>query len=163
MKMIKKLFFAAALCLSATAVQAQSTPHALGIHAGGSSLDLEYQYHLSRQSFLDFTAGVFDLGDGFVVSGTYNRVLKAWNWTPDFATWKFWGGLGATVGGIDAGKYDGFMAGPTGVLGFGFTLKEVPITIGLDYRPTLLLVFGDGVDIASAGFRNLGVTLTYRF
>ena len=48
-------------------------------------------------------------------------------------------------------------------LGFGFQLKDVPLTFGVDYRPMVAFNFGDGDAIIDKGFRNIGVTLTYHF
>lgn len=144
--------------------QAQKTRHAIGIHAGGSTIDLEYQYHFQKRNFLDVTAGVFDLGDGFALQGVYNWNIKEWgSWTPNFATWKLWGGVGAGAGVYDHGKYDGAFIGPVGTLGFGFTVKNVPLTIGLDYRPMVAFNLGDGDALIDRGFRNFGLTMTYRF
>lgn len=50
-----------------------------------------------------------------------------------------------------------------GTLGFGFTLKDVPLTLGVDYRPMVAINFGHGDALIDRGFRNIGVTLTYRF
>jgi len=161
---MKKLFLAAMLAVTGLAAHAQRTPHAVGAHFGGSTLDLEYQYHFSKRNFLDVTAGVFDLGDGFTAQATYNWNLKQWpGWTPRFATWKVWGGLGGGIGFYDHDDRDGMMVGPVGTLGFGFTLKDLPLTFGLDYRPMVAFVVGDGFDVLDSGFKNLGVTVTYRF
>ena len=58
---------------------------------------------------------------------------------------------------------DDFFLGPVGTLGFGFTLKDIPLTLGLDYRPMIAINVGDDCKIIDSGFKNLGVTLTYRF
>lgn len=156
--------------LSLTAAMAQRTPHAFGAHFGGSTLDLEYQYHFNQKNFLDVTAGVFDLDDGFCGQAVYNWNIKQWaNWTPNFATWKFWGGFGGGIGfydGCDNDHHDcgdGMFFGPVGTLGFGFTLKSVPLTLGLDYRPMIAFNVGDDFDILDKGFRNIGFTMTFRF
>ncbi len=112
------------------------------------------------------TVGAFDLDKGFCGQAVYDWNIKEWSdWTPDFATWKFWGGFGGGVGIFDAGgdsKAELFL-GPVGVLGFGFTPKLIPLTIGVDYRPMIALNVGDSFRIIDAGFRNFGVTMTYRF
>lgn len=164
---MKKFFLILTIALLAIGgtAQAQRSAHAFGAHFGGSTIDLEYQNHRSQQSFLDITAGVFDLDKGFCGQMTFNRYFRQWaNWTPDFATWKFWGGLGGGLGFYDA-KHgdDGFFFGPVAVLGFGFTLKDAPLTFGIDYRPMVAFNVGDDFSILDRGFRNLGVTLTYRF
>lgn len=161
---MKKLLLILTICLISLPVLAQRTPHAIGLHLGGSTMDVEYQYHFNNKNFLDVTAGLFDLDKGFTAQGIYNWNIKQWtDWTPDFATWKFWGGFGAGVGFYDHEDHDGFMLGPVGTLGFGFTLKSVPLTFGLDYRPMVAIVVGDHSDIVDAGFRNIGFTMTYRF
>ena len=58
---MKKLLFALIIALGAINAQAQKTSHAIGAHFGGSTIDLEYQYHFSQRNFLDVTAGVFNL------------------------------------------------------------------------------------------------------
>lgn len=161
-KLILALLMACALPLGALA---QRTPHAIGAHFGGSTIDLEYQYHFNKRNFLDVTAGIFNLDDGFSAQVVYNWNIRQWpDWTPRFATWKFWGGFGGGIGFYDAGDGgDGFFLGPVGTLGFGFTLKDIPLTLGLDYRPMVAINFGDDCNIINAGFRNIGLTLTYRF
>ena len=162
---MKKLLLAALLAAFSVCASAQKTNHALGIHFGGSTADIEYQYHFSKQNFLDVTVGLFDLDKGFVAQGLYNWNIKQWtDWTPKFATWKFWGGFGAGIGYFDNdGGDDCLMLGPVGTLGFGFTLKAIPLTFGIDYRPMVAFTLCDDFDIEDTGFKNLGVTLTYRF
>ena len=160
---MKKTLLTALLGLTSLCAGAQSSPHALGVHFGASTLDIEYQYQFSQKNFLDVTAGIFDLDDGFVAQGIYNWNIKEWNWTPSFGVWKFWGGVGGGLGYYDHHNHNGMLLGPVGTLGFGFTLRDVPLTVGIDYRPWVAFVIGDDFDIVDKGFRNLGLTLTYRF
>lgn len=161
---MRKFLFTLIVCLASLTAQAQSTPHAIGIHFGGSTSDLEYQYHFNKKNFFDLTAGLFNLDEGFAFQGVYNWNIRQWpDWTPDFATWKFWGGFGAGIGYYDHQEHDGLFLGPVGTLGFGFTLKDIPLTFGVDYRPMVAFNLGDDLDIIDRGFRNIGVTLTYRF
>ena len=158
-KYILTIFFA----LTALVASAQRTNHALGFHMGGSTIDLEYQYHFNGKNFLDVTAGVFDLDAGFLAQGVYNWNIQKWgNWTPNFATWKLWGGVGGGIGFIDDSD-SGLLLGPVGTLGFGFTLKNAPLTIGIDYRPMVAFAIGDDSGIVNSGFRNIGLTMTFRF
>ena len=55
------------------------------------------------------------------------------------------------------------MFGPVGTVGFGFTPKKLPLTVGVDYRPMVAFVLGDEFDVLSTGFYNFGLTVTYRF
>ncbi|MDO4930809.1 MAG: hypothetical protein Q4E59_06725 [Bacteroidales bacterium] len=162
---MKKIIMAALMTFAfALGSHAQSTPHAIGVHLGGSTMDLEYQYHFNNKNFLDVTAGVFDLNDGFCFQAVYNWNIKQWaDWTPNFATWKFWGGVGAGLGFYDADSDDGLFVGPVGTLGFGFTVKDFPLTIGIDYRPMIALNIGDNFGLIDSGFKNFGLTMTYRF
>ena len=161
---MKKVLFSLLFVLCATAAYAQRTPHAIGIHFGGSTEDIEYQYHFNKQNFLDITVGFFDFDKGFSAQGLYNYNLKSWtDWTPGVATWKFWGGYGVGVGVYDDHDNTDLFLGPVGTLGFGLTFTDVPITLGVDYRPMVALNLGDGCRILNQGFHNIGLTLTYRF
>ena len=59
--MTKKLFLAVLLCMTAMTMSAQRTKHALGLHLGGATIDVEYQYHMSDKNFIDVTAGLLAL------------------------------------------------------------------------------------------------------
>lgn len=161
---MKRLLLVSLFAALAFAARAQYTPHAAGVHFGGSTIDLEYQYHFSDKNFLDVTAGIFDLGDGFSAQAVYDWNIKQWaDWTPNFATWKFWGGVGGGIGFYDHDNHDGLLLGPVGTLGFGFTVNDFPLTIGVDYRPMVGMVIGDDFDIIDSGFKNIGLTATYHF
>lgn len=162
--LMKKFLLLSLLALGGLTASAQRTPHAIGFHVGGATVDFEYQYHFSQRNFLDVTAGVFDLGDGGMFQGTYNwNVWRSKDWTPNFAQWKFWAGFGGGVGFYDYDHNSGALLGPVGVMGFGFTVREVPLTVGIDYRPMIAMQLGDDSGLNAVGFRNIGLTLTYRF
>ena len=161
---MKKYVLTLLITLAAMPLLAQRTPHALGVHLGGSTLDIEYQYHFNKKNFVDVTLGVFGIDDGFLAQGTYNWNIKEFaDWTPDFATWKVWAGAGVGIGGYDTHDYSGLMLGPVGDLGFGFTINDVPITLGIDYRPMVAIALGTHSGLVDNGFFNLGFTATYRF
>ena len=162
---MKKFILMLMVVFAGLTANAQRTPHAFGAHFGGSTIDLEYQYHFSKKNFLDVTAGVFDLDDGFALQARVQLEHQAAEQrTPRFGTWKFWGGFGGGIGFYDCcDHHDGMFFGPVGTLGFGFTLKAVPLTFGLDYRPMVAFNVGDDFNIIDRGFRNIGVTLTFRF
>ena len=161
---MKKILFTLVLAFATSFAFAQRTPHAIGAHIGGSTIDFEYQYHFDSANFIDATVGIFDLGDGFVAQGVYNWNIKQWgDWTPSFGTWKLWGGVGVGVGFYDDDEGDGCLLGPVGNLGFGFTLKSCPLTVGIDYRPMVAFNLGNDGDLVNSGFWNFGLTVTYRF
>jgi hypothetical protein len=120
------------------------------------------------------------------LTGLYNWRLFNWDWTPQAGTWFFDAGVGASVGG--ARQYAYF--GATGMARFGFKFRNVPISLSIDYSPTLGLDFvygvgggnydGDSVGYApvetrsaankrtyvgfhEAGLWNTGLTFTYTF
>ena len=161
---MKKYVLTLLITLAALPLLAQRTPHALGVHLGGSTFDVEYQYHFNKKNFFDITVGAFDIKYGFMIHATYNWTIKAFeDWTPDFATWKVWGGVGVGIGAYDTPDRSGLVLGPTGDLGFGFTFNAVPITLGVDYRPMVAIALGSHSGLINKGFYNLGVTATYRF
>ena len=161
---MKKYVLTLLITLAAMPLLAQRTPHALGVHLGGSTFDVEYQYHFNKKNFFDITVGAFDIKYGFMIQGTYNWTIKEFeDWTPDFATWKVWGGVGVGIGAYDTPDRSGLVLGPTGDLGFGFTFNAVPITLGVDYRPMVAIALGSHSGLINKGFYNLGITATYRF
>ena len=160
---MKKFAIVSLLLCSTLHLNAQRTPHAIGFHFGGSTIDFIYQYHFSNKNFLDISAGVFDLDDGFLAQGVYNWNIQEWsNWTPRFGTWKFWGGFGGGIGFYDDDE-EGLLIGPVGNLGFGFTLKNCPLSLGVDYRPMVAFATGNDAGLIDKGFRNIGLSLTFRF
>ena len=162
--MMKKSILTLVFAFVALMMNAQNTPHAIGLHIGGSTIDVEYQYHFNNKNFVDVTAGVFDLDEGFLAQGVYDWNIKQWgNWTPNFGTWNLWGGVGAGLGFFNGDEEDGFMLGPVGHLGFGFTLKRCPFSLGVDYRPMVAFVVGNNSGLVNSGFWNLGLSMTYRF
>ena len=161
---MKKYVLTLLITLAAMPLLAQRTPHALGVHLGGSTLDIEYQYHFNKKNFVDVTVGSFDVPHGFMIQGTYNWNLKEFeDWSPNFATWKVWAGAGVGIGGYGTHDYSGLMLGPVGDLRFGFTINSVPITLGIDYRPMVAIALGTHSGLVDNGFFNLGITATYRF
>ena len=161
---MKKHLFTLVVALLAVAANAQRTPHAIGVHIGGSTVDFEYQYHFNNKNFVDATVGVFDFDDGFLAQGIYNWNIKQWgNWTPRFGTWKLWGGVGAGLGFVSEELENQFLLGPVGTLGFGFTLKKCPFSVGVDYRPMVAFAIGHNGGLEDRGFRNIGLSLTYHF
>lgn len=161
---MKKLFFVLFLGVLPLMMKGQSTPHALGFHVGGSTIDLEYQYHYNKKNFLDLNLGVFDLSHGFYGSGIYNWNLVRWSdWTPELGVWKLYAGVGGAFGYTTYRDYDGVFAGVVGTIGFGVTLKPAPLTFAVDYRPMIALALGNHSGILTPGFWNIGLSMTYRF
>ncbi|MDE7379308.1 MAG: hypothetical protein K2N13_10200 [Paraprevotella sp.] len=146
------------LCLGVSGMLCARQKHAVGIHCGSMTFDIEYQYRFNEKNFLSATAGLFSDGEGIVAQGTYNWNIREWkDWTPHFATWKFWAGVGGGLGVY--GEY--ICVGPAGTLGFGFVTKKVPLYCGVDLRPMLTLAVGDGIGCFNVG--NIGLTLGYCF
>jgi hypothetical protein len=155
---MKKFILAMVLCVASMGAFAQKTPHAVGLYLGGN-IDLAYQYHFNNKNFVDATLGCFSY-NGVAASATYNWNIQEWSdWTPNFGTWKLWGGVGAGLGAF----HKAFILGPVGQLGFGFTLKAAPVTIGVNYRPMITFGFGGDKHFHANGFYNGGLSVVYRF
>lgn len=159
---LKSVVAAIALASASLTAGAQSTPHSFGLHFGGSTIDLEYQYHFSNKNFVDATAGAFMIDNGLDVTATYNWELDRFGDSPK-VYWKWWAGVGAGLGVTTYDDYDGFYVGPAGNLGIGFTGKRVPFTFGVDYRPMFALATGDKTGLLTPLLWNFGLTLTYQF
>ncbi len=146
---MKKMLLTAIFAVMATAGSfAQRTPHAIGVHFGGSTMDFEYQYHFNKKNFLDVTAGIFDLDKGFCATAVYNWNIRQWpNWTPRFATWKFWGGFGGGFDFGDLGDIFGDIFGG-GFGGFGGSARQANPNAprkGQDIRVRITLSFDEAV------------------
>lgn len=155
---MKKFILAMVLCVASMGAFAQKTPHAVGLYIGYND-GLIYQYHFNNKNFVDATVDFFNL-KGVTASATYNWNIQEWSdWTPNFGTWKLWGGVGAGLGAYDKA----FVVGPMGQLGFGFTLKAAPVTIGINYRPMIAFKFGGDEFFHAGGLGGGGLSVVYRF
>ena len=77
------------------------------------------------------------------------------NWTPSAGNWFLQAGVGGAVGILK----DNFNLGVAGDVAFGIHFSGAPITLAVDYRPTVFLFNDSWGD----GFGSFGLSCTFRF
>ena len=127
------------LVVSLFSLQAFAQPKAVGgefaagVRLGGTTALTLKKYSGHNNSALEFLAGWnFDNSlDGFNISGMWEKLA------PLTASRK----LNAEFGfGATAVFGDKFYFGPSGIVGFDWRLKAVPITMSFDWMPTWIVV-----------------------
>lgn len=150
---MKKFLLLVAAVLITTVSFAQSTKHALGLRLG-NGVELQYEYNFSQKNFLKADLGLNGFGGGFFASATYNWNCFEWDWTPNVGKWYLSAGVGASVG-----AWGGFQLGVSGDVAFGMKFKGAPITLALDYRPTVYLLH----NAWGAGWGGICLSCVYNF
>ena len=79
---MKKMLLTAIFAVMATAGSfAQRTPHAIGVHFGGSTMDFEYQYHFNKKNFhKKYCIPNLFIGDGNGIRPNVYGVLYKYQW-----------------------------------------------------------------------------------
>ena len=150
---MKKLILAAVFCMLAATTFAQS--NGLGIRAG-SGAELQYERYFGSGDVLKVNAGLFDFDGNFFGTVIYDWECFNWaNWTPSAGNWFFQAGVGGAVGILK----DNFNLGVAGDVAFGIHFSGAPITLAVDYRPTVFLFNDSWGD----GFGSFGLSCTFRF
>ncbi|GEM_PF-336036 len=159
------------LSLLSLTCSAQQPRHALGVHIGLLTADLEYQCSVNENDFFDATAGLCLPLDGVHFSATYNWDICHWGSTrADGRAWSFWGGIGL-AGGYNPGwtglgsfwDEEGGYIGPAGNLGIKYTCAHVPMSVGFDYRPMIAGVVSYDPAILVCGLINFGLSVSVHF
>ena len=181
---MKKVLLALVAVLLVTSVSAQEW--SVGARAG-SGFQAVGQYSLNQENYVEARFGLNLVpGAAADLTGLYNWRLFNWDWTPKAGTWFFDAGVGASVGGAKGYAYFGV----TGMARFGFKFRNVPISLSIDWSPTIgpdfvygvggANYYGDEVGYAPvetrsaagkrtyvgyhmAGLWNTGLTFTYTF
>ena len=157
---MRKLILATIFCLFATTSFAQS--NALGLRAG-SGAELQYEHLFSSGNALKVNAGLFDFDGNFFGTVIYNWELCNWgNWTPNAGNWFLQAGVGGAVGMFDfdaEGDGSALNVGVSGDVAFGIHFSGAPITLAIDYRPTVFLLN----DSWSHGFGSYGLSCVFHF
>jgi hypothetical protein len=138
------IIFILAICLIG-AVNAQDYKTGLGIRAG-NSLGFTIKHFQSSKAALE---GLFTTRwEGFDLTGLYEVHGRAFD--VDGLKWYYGGGL--HIGFYDGNNADWGEPGMTytvvgldGILGIEYTFSEVPICLGLDWKPELNLIGYTGV------------------
>ncbi len=118
---------------------------AIGARIGGSSGITFKKYSANAHSAFEFiSAWSFDdVLDGFTITGLWERLA------PLNAN----GQLSAEFGfGATAIWGDKFYFGPSGIIGFDWRLKKVPVTMSVDWLPTWIIVGTSRFNAINAGF-----------
>jgi hypothetical protein len=149
---MKKVFIAFAtlvLCFVLTETFAQRKnvggEAAVGVRLGGSSGITFKKYSSNAHSAFEFIgAWSFDDElDGFTITGLWEKLA------PLNAN----GQLSAEFGfGATAIFGDKFYFGPSGIIGFDWRLKKVPVTMSVDWLPTWIIVGTSRFNAINAGF-----------
>lgn len=155
---MKKFLLVAVVSLLATGAYAQNWKAGLRL---GSSVQAVAMYDYSSECYLEGRAGL-----GYISGLTADiSVLNNWkvaemNWTPSAGIWNFDAGVGVNAGFGPHWIY----AGVAGMARLSFTFAKAPITLGIDWTPSLGPVIADNtVRFGLIGFYNGGLTVTYNF
>ena len=150
---MKKLILAVVFCMLAATTFAQN--NGLGIRAG-SGVELQYERYFDSGNVLKVNGGLFDFDGNFFGTAIYDWEVCNWaNWTPNAGDWFLQAGVGGAIG---LWK-DDLNLGVAGNVAFGIHFSGAPITLAVDYRPTVFLLN----DRIGDGFGNFGLSCTFRF
>ena len=151
---MKKFLLAIVAVLCVSAVSAQQYQNSIGLRLGYGA-ELQYERHFSAENYLEANLGLYGFGNHFDLNATYNWNLCEWDWTPSAGKWFLSAGVGASA--VLAPKY--FNVGVAGDVAFGIHFSGAPITLALDYRPTVLFLN----DAWGNGFGNWGLSCVFHF
>ena len=154
---MKKLILAAIFCLFAATSFAQD--NALGLRIG-SGAELQYEHVFGSRNLLKANVGLFDFDGSFFGTCIYDWEVYNWaNWTPNAGNWFLQAGVGGALGIYNNGENAKFDLGVAGNVAFGIHFSGVPITLAVDYRPTILLLN----DNLGGGFLSGGLSCVFHF
>ena len=149
---MKKLLLVLVAMLFVAGVSAQQYKNSVGLRVG-YGVEAQYERHFSTKNYLEANLGLYGF-NSFNVNATYNWNLCEWNWTPSAGKWFLSAGVGGSIAAWGGGYFN---IGATGDVAFGIRFKK-PVTLSLDYRPTIYFLRNWG-----AGFAGVGLTCTYNF
>ena len=154
---MKKLILAVALTIFAATTFAQN--NALGLRVGsGAEIQSEHMY--TTGNVLKANVGLFDFNGSFFGTCVYNWECFRWtDWTPKAGNWFLQAGVGGALGIYKKKENSDFNLGITGDVAFGIHFKGAPLTLAVDYRPTLFLLN----DSFGNGFGSIGLSCVFRF
>ena len=154
---MKKLILEAIFCLFAATSFAQN--NALGLRVG-SGAELQYERFLNSGNVLKVNCGLFDFDGSFFGTVVHNWEVCNWgNWTPNAGDWFLQAGVGGALGIFNGGESSDFNIGVAGDVAFGIHFSGAPITLAVDYRPTLFILN----DSLGKGFGSFGLSCVFHF
>jgi len=136
------------LALSSTDLKAQPYDHSVGIRAGYSSGITYKGFRLHRMGA--YEADILYNRHGFNISALYAHHMEP------FRNERF---LFYAGGGAFGGEWDEeFSVGVLAVAGMEYTIRDLPLNFGLDWRPMLNIYRNSATD-----FLDFGICIRYRF
>lgn len=154
----KKFLLVIAVSLLTTGAFAQNWKAGLRL---GSSVQAVAMYDYSDKCYVEGRAGL-----GYISGLTADiTLLNNWkiaemNWTPKAGIWNFDAGVGVNAGFGPSWIY----AGVAGMARLSFTFAKAPVTLGIDWTPSLgPEIVGNTARFGFIGFYNGGLTVTYNF
>jgi hypothetical protein len=152
---MKKFLLSMVALLCVVGASAQDYKNSIGLRLGYGA-ELQYEHHFSSKNYLEANLGLEGFDGVLDVNATYNWNCFEWDWTPSAGKWFLSAGVGASA--AFAQKY--FNLGVTGDVAFGIRFSKTPITLNVDYRPTIYFINFDAI---GRGFASFGLTCTYNF
>ena len=150
---MKKLILATIFCLFAVASFAQK--NALGLRAGAGT-ELQYERFLNSGNVLKVNAGMFDFDGSFFGTVVHNWEILNWGGSDN---WFLQLGVGGSVGLYNNGESGDINVGVSGNAAVGYRIAGAPISLAVDYRPTVLFLH----DAWGKGFGNWGLSCVFHF
>ncbi|MBO5893073.1 MAG: hypothetical protein J6Q31_02265 [Alistipes sp.] len=154
---MKKLILAAIFCLFAVTTFAQN--NALGLRIG-SGAELQYDHTFGSGNVLKTNVGLFDFNGSLFGTCIYDWEVCNWaDWTPDAGNWFLQAGVGGAVGIVKTENVSDFNIGVAGNVAFGIHFCDAPVTLAIDYRPTIFLLNNSW----GSGFGSAGLSCVVHF
>lgn len=157
------LLIASAFMLSASETQAQNSYNsAVGVRFSNSLLEnvnFSYKAFVSRPAAFELNVGLASRRDwfGLSASGSYQYHLPI---TSNFA-WYVGGGIAVGQVFSDYDRYPGTFVGIFPTIGLDLKVREIPINLSLDIRPTVYVARSKYFN--SAYPANFGLAIRYTF
>ena len=167
---MKKLVLLVVMALGFSLANAQSEGIELGLRSGGgahsfSAIDGVYALSDKNRLHADLAFGnrylnieglyewQFPIGEGFVIYPGFGLGFYTWESNNNYYGNGYYNNKGKWVGGYE--RYS--TVGILGVIGIEYQIQPIPLTVGIDFRPT----FGFSNDY---GFGSYGAAMVrYRF
>lgn len=136
----------------------------IGLRVGGISVvNVVGNYKVTNRSYAEIRLGLSYQGDCCAdFTALYNWRVVNTKCTPNVVGWFFDAGLGINAGGHGDGAY----VGAALMVRLGVNFYKVPISLSLDYTPSLgtMLDYNNGDEFFNTlGLINFGITCTYNF
>ncbi|MFV0554209.1 MAG: hypothetical protein ACK5LR_05840 [Mangrovibacterium sp.] len=146
---MKKLLIMAVAILGFATVNAQEVGIRFGMNSGANNVAVDGIFELGQFSRVHANVNFFDGGMG--VDALWDCLYRPF---PDVANLNWYAGFGPSI--TLANSYFGL--GVSGEVGLEYRFADIPLAIGLDWRPTFWIL--EETDMAFNGF---GLNIRYVF